>query len=265
MKLVVSGADYGMCDSITDGTLKAIREGIISDVGIMVNNDSFARAAKEIKNYPQVSLSLDINLVSGQPVSDPKDIASLVDENGVFLSSGFRKALGQHEQLDYQEVYLESENQIKRFLATFNHKPVTMNPHSYMSANSYKAMVELGKKYDICLLTDLFQDQRIKIPRGWYPNPIIGNKLEYTLQMQSETDVIEAIVQDNEGLINYDYVLMLSHPGFCDGELMNLSTYHLIRGLETTAFCSEKVKRWVKDNKIEIINLAQLIAELYQT
>ena len=74
MKLVVSGADYAMTDSITDGCLKAIRDGILTDVGIMVNNDCTERGVEQIKRYSHISISMDINLVSGKPVSDPKDV-----------------------------------------------------------------------------------------------------------------------------------------------------------------------------------------------
>ena len=34
MKMIVRAADYAMTDSITDGCLKAIRDGILTDVGL---------------------------------------------------------------------------------------------------------------------------------------------------------------------------------------------------------------------------------------
>ena len=88
MKLIVRGADYAMTDSITDGCLRAARCGILTDVGLMTNNAAQARyAVNELKKYPHVSVGQDLNLVSGLPASDPKDIPALVDENGIFISS----------------------------------------------------------------------------------------------------------------------------------------------------------------------------------
>jgi predicted glycoside hydrolase/deacetylase ChbG (UPF0249 family) len=87
MKLIVRGADYAMTDSITDGCLRAARCGILTDVGLMTNNAAQARyAVNELKKYPHVSVGQDLNLVSGLPASDPKDIPALVDENGIFIS-----------------------------------------------------------------------------------------------------------------------------------------------------------------------------------
>ena len=81
MKLIVRGADYAMTDSITDGCLRAARCGILTDVGLMTNNAAQARyAVNELKKYPHVSVGQDLNLVSGLPASDPKDIPALVDE-----------------------------------------------------------------------------------------------------------------------------------------------------------------------------------------
>lgn len=75
MKLIVRGADYAMTDSITDGCLRAARCGILTDVGLMTNNAAQARyAVNELKKYPHVSVGQDLNLVSGLPASDPKDI-----------------------------------------------------------------------------------------------------------------------------------------------------------------------------------------------
>lgn len=86
MKLIVRGADYAMTDSITDGCLRAARCGILTDVGLMTNNAAQARyAVNELKKYPHVSVGQDLNLVSGLPASDPKDIPALVDENGILF------------------------------------------------------------------------------------------------------------------------------------------------------------------------------------
>ena len=107
MKLIVRGADYAMTDSITDGCLRAARCGILTDVGLMTNNAAQARyAVNELKKYPHVSVGQDLNLVSGLPASDPKDIPALVDENGIFISSTRRKLENLYE-IPYDQIYRE--------------------------------------------------------------------------------------------------------------------------------------------------------------
>ena len=57
MKLIVRAADYAMTDSITDGCIKAIRDGILTDVGLMTNNlENAKRAVEEVLKFPHVSI-----------------------------------------------------------------------------------------------------------------------------------------------------------------------------------------------------------------
>lgn len=56
MKLIVRAADYAMTDSITDGCLKAIRDGILTDVGLMTNNAEHAQRA--VREVPEISACL---------------------------------------------------------------------------------------------------------------------------------------------------------------------------------------------------------------
>ena len=116
MKLIVRGADYAMTDSITDGCLRAARCGILTDVGLMTNNAAQARyAVNELKKYPHVSVGQDLNLVSGLPASDPKDIPALVDENGIFISSTRRKLENLYE-IPYDQIYREMKQQVENFI-----------------------------------------------------------------------------------------------------------------------------------------------------
>ena len=130
MKLIVRAADYAMTDSITDGCLKAIRDGILTDVGLMTNNAEHAqRAVREVLNYPHVSIGQDLNLVSGVPASDPRAIPSLVDSEGRFLSSTFRKTHNRYD-IPYDEIMREMKAQVERFIELVGRKPVYIAGHS---------------------------------------------------------------------------------------------------------------------------------------
>ena len=47
---------------------------------------------------------------------------------------------------------------------------------------------------------------------------------------------------------------MATHCGYCDGELLNMSTFSVIRGREIEALCSPQVREWIEKNSIELIN-----------
>ena len=86
-KLLFQSDDYGLTDSVADGILKGIDQGIIRNTGLFVNMPSSARAAAKIRDCQGVCVGIDINLVAGRPVSDPAEVPSLVTPDGHFVPS----------------------------------------------------------------------------------------------------------------------------------------------------------------------------------
>lgn len=258
MKLIVRAADYAMTDSITDGCLKAIRDGILTDVGLMTNNAEHAqRAVCEVKKYPHVSIGQDLNLVSGVPASDPQLIPSLVDFQGRFLSSSTRKKQNLFD-IPYAEIIQEMKAQVDRFIEWVGQKPVYITGHSLATPEVLRGMEEICKMYGI--LYDCFSQPDLPTGNRWYykhqnvdPN---DRKPVFTLQSQADTDVAEHIVSGelNLDLEYQEFALLATHCGYCDGELLNMSTFSVIRGREIEALCSPKVRGWIQANSIELIN-----------
>ena len=262
MKLIVRAADYAMTDSITDGCLKAIRDGILTDVGLMTNDvDHAARAVEEVKKYSHVSIGMDLNIVSGKPASDPKDIPSLVDENGIFISSVCRKKNNLFD-IPYSEIYFEMKNQVERFIQLVGKKPSYITGHSIANDDVLKAMEEIKKEYSV--EGDCFSNEDLPTGERWYfKNMLVDpndRKPNYSLDAQANTNVTEHIVN---GECKFDfskeYGLLATHCGYCDGELLKMSTFSVIRGKELEALCSQEVKDWIKKNNIELINFDQYL------
>lgn len=166
MKLIVRGADYAMTDSITDGCLRAARCGILTDVGLMTNNAAQARyAVNELKKYPHVSVGQDLNLVSGLPASDPKDIPALVDENGIFISSTRRKLENLYE-IPYDQIYCEMKQQVENFIEIVGRKPCYFAGHSLSTPEVEQAMVDIAEEYGVLL--NCFGLKDLPVGTRWY-------------------------------------------------------------------------------------------------
>lgn len=269
MKCVISAADYGMTEGITDGCIRAIRDGLLMDVGLMTNNYKYAkRAAEEVKRYPHVSVGMDVNLVSGLPATDPGLIPSLVDENGIFVKSvvrGARRKAGEEVQMVYEEAYLEVENQIKRFIEFFGHPPLYMNGHSYSDENSSRAIIELCRKYDIPWCEVFEKQLDIRRPKKlWYGEGGKGTdaKLAFSsADLQKSVDVVDFLIHDKGQILDNEYTLLRMHIGYPDAELYHMSTLHDVRSIEASALCDPRFKQWVKDNQVEVISYAQFFKE----
>lgn len=261
MKLIVRAADYGMCDSITDGCIKAIRDGILTDVGMMTNNRSAQRAAEQIRMFPNVSIGQDLNVVSGTSLSKPASIPSLINEKGDFLSSMERKQSGNYT-IVYHELIMEMEAQVERFIRLFNKKPVYLAGHSISTPEVDAAIQYIADKYDIA--NDCFAIPSLTVAKRWYyQNLVIGDdrKPTYSLDLQAQTDVKKFILDDQCEIIGHPYVLLPTHCGYCDGELMEMSSFSVIRGRELEALCAPEIKQWIITHNIELIDFEQFLKE----
>lgn len=78
-KLIVNADDFGLDDETVDWTIKGFDLGKISSATIMAGMPETARAVEYAKAHPQFSFGVHLCLVDEKPISDPKDIPSMVD------------------------------------------------------------------------------------------------------------------------------------------------------------------------------------------
>ena len=215
-KLIVRAADYGMLDCLTDGCLKAIRDGILRDVSFITNNPCAFRAGEEIKKYPYVSIGQEINFVSGWPAADPKKIPSLVNEEGRFLQSRERqalKAMGKDVDFRYEDALIECEAQVLRFAELVGRMPTYISGHSYGNDKTRLAIADIADKYGI-IIGAASHPALLGNGVKWYKT-VPGKKSAYTMQIQQETDVEAYILEDKLGIIGSEYGVIGTHCGYC--------------------------------------------------
>lgn len=268
MKLLFQSDDYGFTDAITDGILKGIEKGIIRNTGLFVNMPSSARAAQLIKDKKGISVGIDINLVAGFPLSDPKSVPSLIDENGHFISSveqmkqkknptkGSIMVNFEEDPYPYEEVYIETENQVLKFIELMGRKPDYLHPHSLVTENSEKAAKAIALKYGIVKSFDLLSNSKLyKVPCYWTPKP-------FSLEAQYETDVEANLLKVLPEALVHGHAVFICHCGYVDNDLLNESTYTMIRTKDLAAATSIKIMEFINKNKIELITYKQLMEDL---
>ena len=97
MKLIIQSDDLGITEAVSCGIARAAREGAITCTGLFSNMPAAPFAVELMKPYPQICLGEDINLVAGRPCADPEKVPSLVQKNGLFLTSGMHWAIDQKD------------------------------------------------------------------------------------------------------------------------------------------------------------------------
>jgi hopanoid biosynthesis associated protein HpnK len=93
-RLIVSADDFGMSPGVNAGILRAHREGILTEVGLMVNGRAFDEAVELARSNPALGVGLHLTLAQGWATAPANEIPLLADRGGLFrmnpIWSGFR-------------------------------------------------------------------------------------------------------------------------------------------------------------------------------
>ena len=263
-KLLFQSDDYGLTDSVADGILKGIDQGIIRNTGLFVNMPSSARAAAKIRDRQGVCVGIDINLVAGRPVSDPAEVPSLVNPDGHFVPSVQRMREGkitgrqgmclcfEEDPYDYEQTLLETENQVKRFIELMGRKPEYFHGHSMATPNTRKAARVIAEKYDILMTTDVMSGGQVSmIPCTWTPKP-------FPIEDQLKTDVEQEFLKSLEASLSHEIGYFICHCGFVEEDLMKETTYTMIRVKDLAMATSPRVRAFLQEHQIELITYRDL-------
>ena len=264
-QLLFQSDDYGISDGVTDGIIKGIEDGIIRNTGLFVNMPSSPRAAAKIKPYlDKIALGIDINLVAGKSVSDPKLVKDLVDENGHLISSHQRMAQGDivahkglmiefaNDPYPFEQTLLETENQLLRFKELVGRMPDYFHGHSLMTPNTVKAAKIVAEKYGILMSTKLMESPNTyAVPCDWTPKPFL-------LAEQIKTDVVSNLLKSLQASIDHELLYFICHCGYVDADLMAETSYTMIRTKDLQAATSPLIKAFIQEHQIELITYKQI-------
>lgn len=272
MKLIVTADDFAITFAGADGIIHAATYGCLTQTGLFSNTPAAPYAvARLLKECSDFCLGQDINLVTGRPLSDPKDIPSLTEPDGSFRKSGSHRKQDETEpnHIPYEEAFLESENQIKEFIKLVGHKPAYLNGHAYSCPNSRKAFNDLAEKYEIPKLEDVLKKHGLSGGPETAPWNVVEKmddtgKWDFSPMVQLERDPLKMFV---EGKLTYlqkalegnGIAHIHTHTGFVDRDLLRLSSFNMIRMMEGDFICSPELNNWIKENNVELISVRDLL------
>lgn len=261
MKLIVRADDFGYTKTHNDGTMKAIDDGIVTSVDIMLDTPGTLDALERIKHYPWISIGWHAHFW-GRPILDPSKLPSMVDESGKFK---FRKDQSLKSTCKYDEVYMECKAQMELCLTILGRVPDT----AWIQDNNSefeKARLDICKEYGISynvaskpnydgIVIDAnkeYLDKNIYMPN----QPATIYKICYSndYSERSTYDPVEYYVQNKANLLEKNIVLTAWHPGYLDEYVMSESRMKECRVKDVEALCSEKLKSWIIDNKVVLLN-----------
>jgi predicted glycoside hydrolase/deacetylase ChbG (UPF0249 family) len=84
LSVIVTADDLGLSAGVTRGILDAHRRGVVRSTSLLVTCPAAQEAAALALAEPDLEVGLHLDLVGGQPASDPAAVPSLCDEDGHF-------------------------------------------------------------------------------------------------------------------------------------------------------------------------------------
>jgi hypothetical protein len=233
-QLIVNADDFGMCEGNTIGILLAHKNGIVTSTTVMMNMPYALFGLKQAQKFPDLGIGVHLNITIGKSLTNPKGIT---DSQGYFYKRDTYK--DRIPIVDKDDLYKEWKAQIDEYIKVCGHLPTHIDSHHHVH------------------LQPMYIDVSKRLSE------------EYHIPMRQRTKVcdpyIKCIDSFEEDNVSYDYLFdlfnnheealeLMCHPGLIDQRLCDISSYNLKRMKELEILTSDKMKQYIKDHHIQLIN-----------
>lgn len=275
-RVVINADDYGFSPGITEGILRAHRDGIVTSTTIAANMPAAAEAARRLAEAPNLGVGVHLNVSQGPPLS--KEALRLADEDGVLRLTAVGVILAcVRSRRALLAVEAEYDAQI-RWALDHGIRPTHLDSHRH--AHGFppilKRVVRLARRYNVPCIRWLWEKLP---PGGWTPGPAkqrrtrrlingfamvnrwIGSDLRVTQGTWGieHTGCIDAawLVQAARGLPP-GVTEIMTHPGLADETEAAASRLGERRQAELAALCDPAVRATFETNGIQRVHYGHL-------
>jgi chitin disaccharide deacetylase len=263
-ELLVQADDNALSRGVALGILESIRHGIVRNTGLFTNRPAAAEAASLLRDLPEICVGLDVNLVTGAPLSHPDEVPTLVTAAGDFRSSGTILAAGnvvrndgwivefETDPFPKDQVRRETQAQVDAFVRLFGRTPDYLHFHPLATPNVYDVVLDLAAEMRIPTSDVLLKDARVTpIMPPWYTRP-------FPLQAQADAEPVPQLLAILADLEPAGVGFLIIHPGMVDAETLDLSTFSIIRARDLQLACAGEVLEFLRDNKFDLVTYRDL-------
>lgn len=261
MKLIVRADDFGYTEGYNAGTIKAIEEGIVTSADLMLDTPGAVDAMERIKKYPWISIGWHAHFW-GRPVLPPEEVPSMVDETGKFK---FRKQQSLKATCVFEEVLKECHAQMERCIQILGKVPDTAGIQRSGTAFeearrqiceeygiAYNFMDKPDAKGVIAEARECYQHLHIYMPNQ--PASVYQTCYEDSYEVRMTYDPVQYYLKDEGDILKREIALTAWHPGYLDDYILQESRLREARIMDIAALCDNRLKEWIIDHHIELIN-----------
>ncbi len=275
-RAVINADDFGLTRGVTEGILRAHRDGIVTSTTVMANMPYAAEAVRRLGEAPGLGVGVHLNAAQGEPVS--AEGAALINADGEmdWFTPKLVKRCLLHPRL-IGVIEAEFDAQI-RLVIGWGVRPTHLDSHRHLHAFTpiFRRVARLAEKYDIPFVRLPYERLR---GRGWPEAAARGKRTRWLLNRFSalnrrfksrlhptsgtwgiahtgEIDaawLIRAAAALPEGVTE-----IMTHPGLADDLTEKLTRLTMSRKHELDALTDPEVRRAFEDHHVEFIHYGQL-------
>lgn len=261
MKLIVRADDFGYTAIYNAGTLRALEDGVVTSLDIMLDTPGTDDALEIAKRFPWVSLGWHAHFW-GSPVLGAERVPSMVDERGRFA---FGRKPELRSRVAFGEALAECRAQMERCMLVLGRVPDTAwvrDDGTALEAARRQVCEEYGIAMNFAAKPDrggnvVPAEEPWKTLDIYMPNQPAGYYqvcYEDSYARRCEYNPVDYYVSDYDHLLERSTVLTAWHPGYLDDYIMAESRMRECRVVDVAALTSSRLKDWIVQEGVELVN-----------
>jgi predicted glycoside hydrolase/deacetylase ChbG (UPF0249 family) len=268
--LIIHADDGGLCHSVNQAIIEALKSGIVTSTSLMVPCPAFDEIAEYFKENPYFDVGIHFTLTCGYlhkpwgPIAGKNNVPSLVNSKGYFL--GTVDEVIANATLEDLETELRA--QIKHFLKS-GLEPTHLDSHRGILFQNFRLLeifIKLGIEHKIPPLLlkptestfKTAEEQGIKLDLKRI-KMLMAMGLPFLDQLfmiaeddlsfnERENQYIQTIKRLPLGVSQ-----IIIHPGYDDEELNRLTANGKCRNDDLIIFTDSRIKQLIEENNINIL------------
>ena len=146
-RVIINADDFGITQGVNKAILELIDAGVLTSTSVMSNMPDYLEMLN-LKNG--MGIGVHCNLTVGKPVTEPRKVSSLVNEEETFLGLSELIKKTRQGKICRQEAAMELDAQINRIVGT-GVKPDHINSHESLIKYPFFSSIirRLALKYGI--------------------------------------------------------------------------------------------------------------------
>lgn len=247
VRILLRADDFGYSEGVNCGIAWACDNGLPMSIGLIMNLDATRRGFALIADKGHC-LGLHTTISAGRPLSDPKDIPSLVDEQGMFLPSSLYRA-ATSDPAALADVERECEAQYQAFCELVGRAPDYVDVHAVNSENFVTGVRNVAQRHGKPF-SYLAQDGEVMR---------VGSSDALLHGSQGDLGkLMDAVMESDAAAPTPVAHLLMLHPGFVDTQLMRSSSLTIPRTVDAEILRSSELRQIASFDDIELITYRDL-------